>query len=130
MKKDSNVLNLDSAFIAKLMDVFKNHFNDKNRAIKTEALLSFLRYEHNVKTNDRKLRAALGFIRRNDMLNPGFIVSDVNTGYWFSNDTAEHREFINDQLNRMSNQFDNIKELHKRTRITRPKTGAIQISLF
>ena len=106
-----------------LIFLFKMYFDDKANAVKSEDLINHYYQLFKQPLHSRDLRRVLGFIRNNDLVSPGFILSNVANGYWLSIDLEEQKAFVNQQLNRMANQFDNIKSLHKRLKPT-PQTNA------
>lgn len=109
--------------------VLKEKHPDKRNAVKSDDLIFYLKAIGTV-IRGQDLRAIIGHIRQQDLLKPGFIISDVHTGYWYSTDKAEMDAFIDQQMNRMSNQFDNIKALHQRMRHNNKQASEIQSSLF
>ena len=112
-----------------LIKLFKDHHTGIGCAVKTAHLLQELAVL-SVSTNAKTIRNLIGHIRRHDILAPGYILSDVKAGYWLSYDTGEQSSYIDKQLNRMTNQFQNIKSLHNRVRYRKKQVKEIQAALF
>jgi hypothetical protein len=123
---DDKHLALSTAIIS----IFKSNCYGVEKAIKNNVLISILANRFSIATTGREIRHVLGYIRANDLLNPAFIVSDVNEGYWLTNDVSELNDFLEKQLNRMSSQFQNIKLLHQRIRYAKKNTPELQPILF
>ncbi len=119
----------DVAHIDVLLRLFQTDFNGINNAVKTNRLIGALA-KSGIAMKPQSLRYLLGHIRQNDLLSPGFILSDVNEGYWLSYDDTEMSEWLDKQMNRMSNQFSNIKQLHQRIRYNKKAGNNFQPSLF
>lgn len=100
---------LDEGLMREIVDLFITKHNQRSLAIKTKDLLSKL----SARCLPQTFRDILGEIRRTGATGNGFIVSDVNIGYWYTEDKDELYEFLQKQLNRMSNQYANIELLHK-----------------
>lgn len=119
----------DINLVDALTDLFRENYTGNENAVKTGSLVAKLA-KLGIITSGREIREAMGNIRQMDMLEPGFIVSDVNDGYWLSYDAAEQDSFLDKQLNRMSNQFKNVKALHQRIRYGKKSGPEIQATLF
>ncbi|MBO9674449.1 MAG: hypothetical protein J7577_13460 [Sphingobacteriaceae bacterium] len=113
-----------------LMQVFKERYKDKSNAVKTEDLIFHLKASGVENISPQSLRRILGHIRNNDLIKPYFILSNVHCGYWLSKDTKELNSFLDQELNRMSNQFTNIEALHQRLRGKKPPINTSQTILF
>lgn len=113
-----------------LIQLFKEKYTGNENAIKKENLTAHIVVNSGFNTSERRVRHAISYIRLNDLMKPGFIVSDVKIGYWLSNDETEMDTFLNKQLNRMTNQFQNLKQLHQRIRYDKPTGRAVQQQLF
>jgi hypothetical protein len=123
---DANKLNQ----VQDLLSVFRERYTGKSKAVKTADLLFHLKSTGKGNISPQTLRELLGYIRHRDLLAPGFIVSNVNTGYWLSFENDEMSGYIDQELNRMSNQFQNIKQLHQRTKYGHNTAEHLQHSLF
>lgn len=108
-----------------LITLFKNNYSGNENAIKKDALTAHIVSNFGLYACERNVRHAIAFIRLNDMVKPGFIVSDVSAGYWLTSEESEMDDFLNKQLNRMTNQFQNIKQLHQRIRYAK-NTGPVK----
>ncbi|WP_432714394.1 hypothetical protein [Pedobacter sp.] len=113
-----------------LMSVFKDRYSGKAKAVKTADLLFHLKASGKGIISPQTLRELLGYIRHNDLLSPGFIVSNVNIGYWLSFEKEELSGYLDQELNRMSNQFQNLQLLHQRTKYGQKTALKTQQSLF
>jgi hypothetical protein len=125
-------INLDSqklSYVQSLLTVFRERYSGKDKAVKTADLLFHLKASGKCNLSPQTLRELIGYIRQNDLLAPGFIISNVNNGYWLSLDKAELDGFIDQELNRMSNQFGNIEMLHQRIRYAKKKSPEAQTAL-
>ena len=98
-----------------LKDLFKEVANKKEKALKTANIISLIKAKGG-SINDRTLRFLIGQIRKSDMMHPQFILSSVDDGYWLSDDENEMATFVEMQLYRISNQYENIQALHQRLR--------------
>lgn len=117
----------------KLVDVviglFKSLYQGNDKAIKNDHLLFELaKLGH--PTSGNTLRTVIGHIRRNDMLAPAYIVSDVSYGYWLTNDETEMRVFFDKMMNRMANQYQNMQHLHQRLKNNTKKIQDVQTHMF
>lgn len=65
---------------------------------------------------DMELQNALGFMRREDMLAPGFILSD-NKGYWYSEDEEEQMDTWQTQMDRATCMLKNFAPIYRRYKI-------------
>jgi hypothetical protein len=99
----------DIAEIKELAELFRIKINGSNRAVKTEVLLKNFGLTYSPQT----LRRYLGYIRQNDLSAPGFIVSNVNLGYWYTECPTEKNDFLQRELNRIASQYANIEMLHR-----------------
>lgn len=113
-----------------LMTVFKEKYKTRDKAIKSDDLLFGLKATGQVIMSPQTLRELIGYIRHHDLMSPAFILSNVNTGYWLSSDTKEIKGFIDQELNRMSNQFQNIDKVRQRLQDGKDKALKIQTALF
>lgn len=101
-----------------LLSVLSNNHNTKLSAIKTDILLKQYRLGYSA----RHLRMVIELIRKNDLAAPAFLVSNTQVGYWLTSDISEMKAFLNQELDRVSNQVDNINTLRKR--LMTPKKSA------
>ncbi|HMI01822.1 MAG TPA: hypothetical protein VK541_05025 [Pedobacter sp.] len=115
--------------VHKVIDVFRAQYKNRDLAAKTEKILFNLAATGH-RVSEQNFRAIVGHIRNHDMMSPWFIVSNVNTGYWITKDEKELSAYLDQELNRMSNQFDNVSNLHKRLRHGKTKGTGNQASLF
>ena len=113
-----------------ICDIFKERYTGKTSAAKTEEILFHLKATGTVSLSPQTLRKIIGHIRNNDLLAPFFILSNVNSGYWLSSVESELNAFLNQELDRMSNQYTNIQLLHQRIRNGKKKTENNQQQLF
>lgn len=98
----------DITEINQLAHLFRTKLNGLNKAVKTDVLLKNFGLNYSPQT----LRKYLGYIRQNDLAAPGFIVSNVNRGYWYTECPIEKNDFLQQELNRIANQYANIEMLH------------------
>lgn len=112
-----------------IIGLFKSLYQGNENAVKTDRILFELSQLH-IPTSGSVLRNVIGHIRRNDLMAPAYIISDVGYGYWLSNDEIEMRDFLEKQLNRMANQFLNVKHLKQRITKSQKNTQEIQTQLF
>ena len=120
---------IDLTHLDTLIALFKSLYTGNENSVKTDQLL-FEFAKLNIATSGQTIRHLIGMIRRNDLVAPGAILSDVSNGYWLSNDQAEMSAFIDKQMNRMSNQYQNIKALHQRIRMNKKAETEVQTQLF
>jgi hypothetical protein len=118
------------ALVDTLTNLFKNHYSGNENAIKKDVLTARVVSGYGILTCERSVRNAISYIRLNDLLSPGFIVSDVNIGYWLTYNESEMDTFLNKQLNRMTSQFQNLKQLHQRIRYAKHTGPLVQQQLF
>jgi hypothetical protein len=124
--------NLDSqklSYVQSLLGAFKERYTGKDKAVKTADLLFHLKAAGKCNLSPQTLRELVGYIRQHDLLAPAFIVSNVNTGYWLTLDKSEMDGYIDQELNRMSNQFGNLEMLHQRIRYGKKKGSESQTAL-
>lgn len=115
---------IDKDLAAEIVTTFKNRHNSKKQAVKTKDLLKTIR------CLPQTFRDILGEIRRNGLIGTGFIVSDVHIGYWYTEDRDELNDFLQKQLNRISNQYANIEALHNALKNHRQKAENLQQTFF
>lgn len=94
----------------KLISILGKHHNTKLGAAKTEVILK----NYGLGYSARHLRAVVEFIRHADLAAPSYLVSNTVNGYWLTSDTNEMKSFLNQELDRVSNQYGNIQPLHLR----------------
>lgn len=117
---------LDGQLSAEISNLFISTFNHVTRAVKTNDLLKQL----SVKCLPQTFRDILGEIRRNGVLKKGFIVSDVQLGYWYTEDQQELNDFLQRQLNRIANQYANIQYLHNSLKSKRSNSETVKQLMF
>ena len=122
--------NISNDALEAVKEVFKSKAKGFKNVKNTKEIITILKSKGvNIKATD--LRYIIGFLRRNDAFSPSFIISDVTNGYWLSDDPKEQNMFLEKQLYRMVNQYDNLQELHKRLRTKISKSNEIiQAGLF
>jgi hypothetical protein len=99
--------------IARLLILsLKTNYNSQDYKIKSHEVIVKLR-ERGFSICDAELRQIIGFIRRNDLCNPGFILSD-NGGYWYSEDENEMETVWQSNHGRAIEIIKNFKPLYKR----------------
>lgn len=113
-----------------IMNVFKERYKGKDKAVKTEDLLFHLKGTGLGNISPQSLRRIFGHIRNHDLASPYFILSSVHSGYWLSKDPKELNEFLDQELNRMANQFTNLEALHQRLRGKKTQVNTSQTILF
>lgn len=113
-----------------LMNLFSERHAGRDKAAKTDDIIFHLKAIGYGSVHPQTLRAVIGYIRQNDLLAPSFILSNVHVGYWLSSNISEQEDFINQELNRMSNQYNNVRLLHERIRNGKKKTDELQTRLF
>lgn len=113
-----------------IIDEFRAKYKGKQNAVKTDKLLFDLVASGKSKISPQTLRDMMGHIRHNDLIAPGFIVSTVSNGYWYTTDKKEQNDFLDQELNRMSNQYGNLQALHARLRYGKGKADQSQQTLF
>lgn len=116
--------------IRAIMNMFSSCHHKRSLACKTHGLLHYLYAACDIKITEQTFRKYVGIIRNKDLMSPGFILSNVHEGYWFTTDKKELNDFIDQELNRMGNQFANIEKLHQRVRYDKPKPINGQKSFF
>jgi hypothetical protein len=99
-----------------IIELFKQRYQGKASAAKSEQIIFHMKATGAAAIRPQDIRAIIGHIRNHDLLCPNYIVSSVHTGYWLTADKTELSGFIDQELNRMSNQYGNIKALHQRMR--------------
>jgi len=104
-------------------------YKGRQNAITQEDLTFRLRAKGEADLSPRSVRQVIEHIRREDLMKPGFIVSSASHGYWYTTDKQEQGSFLDQELNRMANQFDNLSLLHQRLRKTKT-SDKIQPTLF
>jgi hypothetical protein len=99
--------------IARLLVVsFCSNYNSSDNKIKSNAIIQKLR-ERGFSIGDAELRDIIGYIRRNDLCSPGFILSD-NNGYWYSENENEMQKVWQSNHGRALEIMANFAPLHKR----------------
>lgn len=78
-----------------LISVFKGNYKTVDRAVSTEVLLYDLKAKGLATISAETLRELIKYIRDNNLMKPGYIVSSVNKGYWLSTDKSEISDFLN-----------------------------------
>ncbi len=119
----------DIQLVEIVIGLFKSLYHGNDNAVKTGQLIFDIN-KTGVTASGQTLRHVIGHIRREDLLSPNYIISDVNTGYWLSSDEREMNDFIDKQMNRMTNQFQNLKRLHHRIRNNKKSAQDLQAVLF
>lgn len=119
----------DQQLTDKLIELFTKRYNGKSNAVKSDDIIFHLKATGHSNVHGRDIRRIIGHIRQNDLVSPSFILSNVHAGYWLSSDATEMDSYIDQEMNRMSSQFQNIKSLHQRIRYNKPKNET-QPSLF
>lgn len=120
----------NEVFVQTILEIFRTKYKGKGNAVKTENILFGLKASGSIDISPQTFRDVIGHIRNHDLLAPSYIVSNVNIGYWCTADKNELNQFLDQELNRMSNQFDNVSSLHKRLRLGQGKQPKTQGSLF
>lgn len=118
--------NISNEEATNLIDVLKNNHNRKADAAKTEVLLK----NYGLGYSARHLRSVVEYIRKNDLASPSYLVSSTTNGYWLTNDVSEMKAFLNQELERVSNQYGNIQPLHQRLIHKKRNTHVKQLSVF
>jgi len=95
-----------------LIKSLQTNYNCSSRKIKSNEIIVKLR-ARGASIGDAELREIIGWIRRNDMCAPGFILSD-NGGYWFSTDENEMKKVWESNHGRAIEIMTNFQPLHKR----------------
>lgn len=113
-----------------IVEVFKSQFQGKAKSVKTDKLLFHLRALAVTNVSPQTFRKYVGHIRKHDLAKPGFIVSNVHTGYWYTENKAEMEAFLQQELDRMGNQFSNIDALRLRMQEKKVNSNIIQTSIF
>lgn len=113
-----------------IIDVLKSYYFQKHLAAKTEFVLYSLRMNKGITISPQTFRKHLGLIRKYDLASPGFIVSNVNLGYWLTEDKEEMNDYLQQELNRMSNQFANVEALRTRLILNKPRVEHQQMLMF
>lgn len=109
--------------------LFRSLYHGSDKAVKTDRVL-FELSKLGYPVKGQSLRAVIGHIRQHDLVSPDYILSDVAYGYWLSSDEREMNDFIDKQMNRMANQFQNVQSLLKRMRYGNKNLQNAQIQLF
>jgi len=112
-----------------IISVMKSYYFQKHLAVKTDVLLYSLRNK-DVSISGQTLRKHLGIIRKLDLAAPAFIVSSVHLGYWCTEDKSEMDDYLQQELNRMANQFANVEALRQRLILNKPKVEHQQMLMF
>jgi hypothetical protein len=89
-----------------------SNYNSAERKIKSNEIVVKLR-ERGFAIGDAELRQIIGYIRRNDLCAPGFILSDQG-GYWYSTDENEMKKVWESNHGRAIEIMTNFQPLHKR----------------
>lgn len=108
-----------------LISILSKSHNSKLTAIKTEVVLK----NYALGYSARHLRSVVEFIRKNDLAAPSYLVSNTVNGYWLTNDISEMKGFLNQELDRVSNQYGNIQPLHQRL-INKKQNTVQQLSVW
>ncbi|MFN0254477.1 hypothetical protein [Pedobacter ureilyticus] len=109
-----------------LIELLRKSHSTKSTAVKTDVLLK----NHNLGYSPRHLRAIVEFIRQNDLAAPSYLVSNTKVGYWLTSDTAEMKSFLDQELDRVSNQVTNINALRMRLITPKQKKQVEQLHIF
>lgn len=88
------------------------NYNSPDNKIKSNLIITRLR-ERGYNVGDAELREVIGFIRRNDLCSPGFILSD-NGGYWYSENEEEMQTVWQSNHGRAIEIIKNFQPLYKR----------------
>lgn len=113
----------------KLAELLNGNFKGKQNAIKSAELLKFLKTQ-GLHFSGQTFRKLLGYIRHHDLMKPSFVISNVNIGYWCTDDINEMKDFIDQELHRMSNQYSNIERLRTRIINNKPGKPSTQLHFF
>jgi hypothetical protein len=90
---------------------FRLNYNNRLSKITSDSIVKKLRAKgHDI--NGASLRNILAYIRRNNLMQPGFILSD-NLGYWYSENFEEMRRVWKSQYGRAIEIMTNFKPLHE-----------------
>jgi hypothetical protein len=106
-----------------LIAVLSCNHKTKSSAVKTDILLKKYRLGYSA----RHLRMVIELIRKNDLAAPAFLVSNTQVGYWITSDLSEMKAFLNQELDRVSNQVDNINTLRMRLMSPKKSTDSKQL---
>lgn len=118
------------AHVEIVMDVFKADFQGHINATHSKTIVIELKKKGAAGINGKSFQAILGYIRQNDLMYPSYIVSNVKKGYWLTKDLQEQDDFMQQELNRMSNQFVNLELLYRRLKKASKTSTTVQPSLF
>lgn len=99
-----------------------NHSTHESK-IKANDILNNIR-TRGYKINDAEIRQIVGYIRRNDLCSPGFILAD-NGGYWYSEDLSEMAAVYETEFGRALNVMHNFKPLRRRIKHLKNQQDAI-----
>lgn len=107
-------IEVSQLYIDVISNIFRTKHHGRGNAVQYEKLLFDLSASGIAKITDRSFREVVAIIRRDDLLKLGFIISCSGTGYWLSTDKKELKEFLDQEMDRWSNQYGNLKLLHLR----------------
>lgn len=93
-----------------LIAILEKHHTTKATAAKTDVILK----NYDLGFTARQLRMVVEFIRKKDLASPNYLVSNTQVGYWLTKEVSEMKAFLNQELDRVSNQVDNIQPLRLR----------------
>jgi hypothetical protein len=115
-----NVLEWEKVDI--ILSMRTRHNNEKCK-IKSDDIVREIR-NRGYAMDGGQLREIMGHIRRNDLVSPGFILSD-NGGYWYSEDLKEMEKAWESELSRAKSILNNFMPLKKRVRSLNNQKGAM-----
>ena len=99
--------------IARLLIVsLRTNYSASDQKIKSTEIIKAVR-ARGFTLHDAELRQIIGYIRRQDLCAPGFILSDGG-GYWYSEDENEMQQVWASEYGRALNILHNFKPLHRR----------------
>lgn len=128
--KNLQLTDFEQKEIEAIVALLKSNYNKKSKAVKTDTLLFDLTLTTGTRISGQSLRRYLGIIRKHDLASPSFVVSNVNLGYWCTEDKEEMNSYLQQELNRMSNQFANVEALRQRLILNKPQVTHQQILMF
>ena len=111
--QEKQELNEDQKKVAGLimLSMRTKYNNDKLKIKSKEMILKIT--DRGYKIGDAELRKIIGFIRRNDMCSPGFILAD-NAGYWYSEETEDLKRVWESEYGRALAILKNFSPLRRR----------------
>lgn len=101
----------EAKVVALVCKSFRLNYNNRLSKITSDSIVKKLKEKgHDI--SGASLRNVLAYVRRNNLMHPGFILSD-NNGYWYSENLDEMKMVWRRQYGRALEIMTNFKPLHE-----------------